>query len=497
MTKRNTPSTAQRVTPFRPFIVRILYCTILILSGSYHVGAQCNNNTVLTLTGPNTASWTAPASGGPFSVRITSSGGSGGAYLEANPDRAGGTGATMSGTFVVQNGETLFAIAGGGGFHSQLEGGGGGGGSGVVNCGNPSDCAGGTILIIAAGGNGGQLGGPNGGFGLGGSSATNGDGNGGVISNSDGGGGGGAINGPGETATSGGDGGGQVSTSGLSPGGEGSRNLLSNPPSGINDGGDGMGGGGGGGDGATTDNAAGGGGGHSGGDDGNAAAASSFNSGSAQANTSGSIGGGGSGPHSTPAFPGTITIVCLQALPVQLLEFRAVIQQESVSLRWKTATEKNNLGFDIERSIDAHNWLPVGFVPGHGTSAAGHAYHFHDQYPQNGVNYYRLKQLDFDGSFEYSPIVVADMSAYNVGFDVFPNPSTQGTLNFRAFSPREGEALLEIYDWAGYKVYKETLHFSEGTIVWPVSMANFPKGAYTARLGLPDGGVAFRKILLQ
>lgn len=473
-----------------------LYFGILLsVCCSIQARAQCNNNTVLSLSGPGTDTWQAPASGGPFSVRITATGAAGGAYLEGFPDKTGGLGATMSGTFIVQNGETLLAIAGGGGFHSQLEGGGGGGGTGVVNCGEPFDCGGGAILIIAAGGSGGQLGGPTGGFGLGGSSATNGDGNGGVISNSDCGGGGGALNGPGESAPSGGDGGGQVSTTGLAPGGEGSSNIGAG--SGINDGGSGMGGGGGGGDGATTDNASGGGGGHTGGDGGNAGAASSFNSGGDPTNSPGATGGAPSGDLGTPSLPGSISVVCLQALPVELINFKAVIQSKEVRLLWSTATEKDNFGYDIERSADNRHWSAIGFAPGKGTTAIRSDYSFTDQNPQAGVNYYRLKQIDIDGKYEYSPMVIADLGAQGGRFDVFPNPSSTGELSIRAVSPREGDALLEIFDWVGYKVYKQKIYLYEGTIIYPLSLATFPKGTYTARLEMPDGPVQFRKIVLH
>lgn len=478
-----------------------LFCTLCLnalLPGYYsRVQAQCNNNTVLSLTGPGVASWTAPASGGPFSVRITATGAAGGAYMESNPDKTGGTGATMSGTFVVQNGQTIRAIAGGGGYHSLLEGGGGGGASGAVNCGNPSNCPNGTILIIAAAGSGGQLGGPNGGLGLGGSADTNGDGNGGLIFDNDCGGGGGALNEPGQSAGSGGQGGGLVSTSALALGGQGSRNLLSNPPSGINDGGNGMGGGGGGGGGATSDNAAGGGGGHSGGDGGNASAASSFNSGANPANTNGTLGGGGSGPISTPSFPGTVSIVCLQALPVTLVNFRAVIQDFHVLLVWNTATESDNLGFEVEHSADGQHWTTRGFVPGHGTSATPHEYTFTDGAPLSGVNYYRLRQLDTDGKFEYSPMVLADLHKNSALFDVFPNPSADGSLFVRTVSHQEGDALLEIFDWAGFRVYKEGIQVLKGTVIYPISLATFPSGAYTARMEVPGGEVQFKKIVLQ
>ncbi len=363
-------------------------------------------------------------------MRINASGGAGGAYLEANPDRVGGTGATMSGTFVVQSGEVLRAIAGGGGNHSQLEGGGAGGGSGAVNCGVPPDvCADGIVLIIAAGGNGGQLGGPTGGFGLGGSAATNGSGEGGQISiNNDSGGGGG---------------------------------------------------------------------GHTGGNGGNETAGSSFNSGDDPADADGTDGGAISGTPSNPANPGTVSFVCLGALPVTLINFKAIIQNSSVHLHWSTAVEKNNRGYEVERSADGRHWSALGFVPGSGNTATRRDYSFSDETPYAGINYYRLKQMDTDGKFEYSPMVVADVRSTGQQFEVFPNPSTTGELSVRMVSETEGDALLEIFDWAGYKVWKEKIHLVEGTLVWPVSMTSYPKGAYTARLELPGGQMQFKKILLQ
>lgn len=453
--------------------------TIVLFAMSLHVLAQdCNNETVIALTGPGTAEWTAPTTGGPFSVRITATGAGGGANT-VNFIKAGGTGAIMGGTFIVQNGHKLLAIAGDFGKDATLEGAGGGGGSGVVNC-QDGPCADGDILIIAAGGNGGgDI------EGSGGSALVNGSGNGGLaggdpLHEPDWGGGGGGLNGPGQNSSgSGGKGGGQVDKTGLSPGGEGSRTQV------INDGGAGMGGGGGGGD-----YGAGGGGGHTGGNGGNLSQAKSWNTGTNQDNSDGFLGGGNN--------LGTITVVCLEALPVELINFQVVMPQDgNVHLLWATASEKNNFGFDVERSADGRHWMSLGFVPGNGTTAERRDYTFADEKPLAGVNYYRLKQMDTDGSHEHSPMVVADVRAGGLQFDVFPNPSADGSLSFRTVSKLNGNALLEIFDWAGYKVFKEKMLLYEGTTVWPVALTTFPKGAYTARLEMPDGTVQFRKILLQ
>lgn len=457
-----------------------IYCIFLCVGlASYStLGAQCNNNTVINISGPATTTWTAPQTGGPFFVQITATGGGGGPITQIFFNN-GGNGATMSGVFVVQNGETIRAIAGDFGKFATLEGAGAGGGSGAVNCGNPSDCVNGEILIIAAGGNGGDQ------FvGLGGSAATNGNGNGGLaggdpLHEPDWGGGGGALNSGGQNSIgSGGQGGGQVFRTGLSAGGEGSRTQV------PNDGGAGMGGGGGGGD-----YGAGGGGGHTGGNGGNNSEASSFNSGADQVNTDGANGGG--------ANPGSVVVVCLGPLPIELVNFKAVILASHIGLHWSTATEKNNLGFEVERSADGTNWHTLDFVPGSGTSYAKNEYSFSDHSPFPGVNYYRLKQIDHDGAFEYSPMVVADMRTDDLQFNVFPNPSTDGLLTLRVVSSQEGDGLLEIFDWAGYKVYREPVQLLKGTMVYPVSMTTFPKGTYTTRLELPDGSMFFRKIVIQ
>ncbi|MBK7938887.1 MAG: hypothetical protein IPJ82_18235 [Lewinellaceae bacterium] len=456
---------------FFPVAVLTLYFAI----GSK---AQCPaNSIVIELNSAGTGSWTAPSTGGPYLIQVLATG-AGGGNGENNSE--GGSGATATGTFIFQNGETIFAICGGQGLSSTDFAGGGGGATGAVNCGNPSNCAAGTILILAAGGNGGE----NQGNGLGGSSLTNGNGNGGAGGGGNGGGGGGGVNFGGADGTGAdlGEGGGVVFKNALSAGGDGAG-AVGDP-----DGGSGMGGGGGGGGG--NNSGSGGGAGHTGAPGGNGASATSFNSGDDQANADGLEGQGPS--------EGSITVICLGVLPIHLTDFKALIQNDgSVRLLWNTATEKNNHGYDIEHSTDNRHWKALGFVPGNGTTSIPQEYTFTHEIPLSGVNYYRLKQLDFDGKFEYSPMVVADIRASELQFDIFPNPSTTGELSVRTVSGLSGSAILEMYDWMGFKVYKETVQVLEGTVIHPVSMVTFPKGAYTARLEMPDGQVYFRKILLQ
>lgn len=93
-------------------------------------------------------------------------------------------------------------------------------------------------------------------------------------------------------------------------------------------------------------------------------------------------------------------------LPVDLISFNGFeIRPRTVRLNWSTASELNNSHFQIERSTDGNAWEILESVPGHGTTQEIHHYEYLDHSPHKGVNYYRLRQFDYDGKFEVSPVV--------------------------------------------------------------------------------------------
>ncbi len=110
------------------------------------------------------------------------------------------------------------------------------------------------------------------------------------------------------------------------------------------------------------------------------------------------------------------------ALPIELLDFDALPDDRCVQLRWRTASEQNNSHFEIERSPDARNWQTLGSLPGAGYSTDLHTYNFMDEKPLP-LNFYRLKQVDYDGNHEYSKIVSATFGeSATVG--ILPNPAS-------------------------------------------------------------------------
>ncbi len=140
-------------------------------------------------------------------------------------------------------------------------------------------------------------------------------------------------------------------------------------------------------------------------------------------------------------------------IPVELSAFNATIVDGNVKLNWTTVTEVNNAGFDIERSIDNLQFDKIAFIEGHGTTSEFQHYAFVDNYTSNGTYYYRLRQLDFDGSFSYSPVVEIEVGVPSL-FEVmqnYPNPFNPETQI--AFSlPVAAQVTVTIYDLLGQAV---------------------------------------------
>jgi hypothetical protein len=134
----------------------------------------------------------------------------------------------------------------------------------------------------------------------------------------------------------------------------------------------------------------------------------------------------------------TVTVTDIP-LPVELLTFMATNELNAVKLDWTTASETDNDYFSVERSLDGEFWSEIGQVKGSGTTTSVTAYTFTDHHPVVGYQYYRLMQVDFDGEFEYSKVILVLRNGdSSFTLDVYPVPLTSEEL----FLATDGDAVI-------------------------------------------------------
>ena len=140
-------------------------------------------------------------------------------------------------------------------------------------------------------------------------------------------------------------------------------------------------------------------------------------------------------------------------VPVELTTFKADYFNGKVNLEWITATEMNNFGFEIERRDDLSNYQTIAFVDGNGTSTNRITYNYVDDNLTANRYYYRLKQIDFDGSFEYSSEIYIDIEQLNDFklFQNYPNPFNPST-KIKYFIPFTGYLKIGLYDVLGNEI---------------------------------------------
>jgi len=161
-------------------------------------------------------------------------------------------------------------------------------------------------------------------------------------------------------------------------------------------------------------------------------------------------------------------------LPITLLSFTAQAQGSDALLQWQTATEINNKYFEVEHSSDGVTFTPLGTVQGHGTTSLEQQYSFKDNNPLKGINYYRLKQIDYDGNFSYSNIARVDFEGSTSAFSVYPNPAS-GIIQV-SLPSNTSASVLRMYDMNGKKVMEK--QFNANTTSQQLDISNFAAGIY-------------------
>ncbi|MFZ2324362.1 MAG: T9SS type A sorting domain-containing protein [Ignavibacteriaceae bacterium] len=186
------------------------------------------------------------------------------------------------------------------------------------------------------------------------------------------------------------------------------------------------------------------------------------------------------------------------SIPVELTSFAASVSGKSVTLNWATATEVNNSGFDIERKSASTSWQKITFVQGNGTTTQPRSYSYTDKYLNEGKYSYRLKQVDLDGTFEYSKSVEINITTTVDKFELaqnYPNPFNPVTkINFSL--PEPGNVKLAVYNLLGQEVRVLVNGFTEaGTHTIDFAANNLSSGIYLYKIEA-NGFIKTKKMTL-
>lgn len=180
---------------------------------------------------------------------------------------------------------------------------------------------------------------------------------------------------------------------------------------------------------------------------------------------------------------GTAGISCVP-LPVELVSFKATYNQKSksVNLDWSTATERNNDYFAVERSVNGTVFEEIAIVDGSNTTTQQHYYSSIDKNPVPGeVNYYRLRQVDFDGRIKYSDIEALVINDPESQFKVYPNPSNENA-EILLITASESDYHLKIYDYTGKTILSHHFKSALGKNIIPLNLLGFNEGFYFVTL---------------
>jgi photosystem II stability/assembly factor-like uncharacterized protein len=187
-------------------------------------------------------------------------------------------------------------------------------------------------------------------------------------------------------------------------------------------------------------------------------------------------------------------------VPVELTSFTGNVNNlGQVILNWETATEINNQGFEIERRTEDSDYRTIGFVEGYGSTTEQRSYLYKDMNAENGINYYRLKQVDFNGSYEYSSEVEVDVTS-PLTFALeqnYPNPFNPST-NIKYSVPETGNVKLSVYNTVGEEVAVLVNGFSQsGFFEVSFNASSLPSGVYLYKLQSANSVQTKKMMLLK
>jgi hypothetical protein len=190
---------------------------------------------------------------------------------------------------------------------------------------------------------------------------------------------------------------------------------------------------------------------------------------------------------------------CAEAgpMPIQLTSFTAQKKGTAVSLDWSTAQELNNSYFQVEQSVDANNWTILAKVNGAGNSQTVKNYNTLDANPASGINYYRLKQVDFDGNSKYSKTISIKADGPKTTISILTNPF-HNTLSVNFNSAASQIVSARLMDITGKQVASENWSVTTGNVKKDFSVVTLTQGIYILTIRNNSGEILYNgKVVKQ
>lgn len=185
---------------------------------------------------------------------------------------------------------------------------------------------------------------------------------------------------------------------------------------------------------------------------------------------------------------------CVVGLPIELIEFKGKCNSGAKTFIWKTASETNNAFYTLEHSVDAEKWLAAKTIKGAGTTSSGRSYSLSLEEDNVDYKYYRLKQTDLDGKFEYFETLIVDCNdGMNRSFKIFPNPS-EGVFDLEVlWDETDGDFNVVIYTLFGDKIMEQKIS-NENT---KMDFSSFKNGMYQIAIFKNGNLMSRQKIVKQ
>ncbi len=177
----------------------------------------------------------------------------------------------------------------------------------------------------------------------------------------------------------------------------------------------------------------------------------------------------------------SVAFFLLGPLPVELAYFYGEATEDKVvELHWSTIQEEINSHFEIEKSLDGNRFEVIGYLSGNGTTNEAQVYSYKDELPVSGINYYRLKQIDYTGEFSFSEVIAIRLEHDSkLEYTLFPNP-TVNEINVRFHEVFDQEINLQIRDISNRIVHQQMIPAS--SLKQTMDVRDLAPGIYTITL---------------